>query len=84
MTAPLEALTRAINGEPKPPRVPDSLDDWVLPDGVVETFNYRLDRFEYEAECRGCGEYKPILCDIEEVPLEGYEHWCGGSPRCCP
>lgn len=50
-----------------------------LPDGVTAD-----GAGEYEAECRGCGQMKPIICDISEVPEEGYEHWCGGSPSCCP
>ncbi|WP_141246895.1 hypothetical protein [Halomonas salipaludis] len=50
-----------------------------LPDGVVE-----VRPGEYEAECRGCHEYQPIVCDLSEIPAEDYEHWCGGSPMCCP
>lgn len=78
--APLAALTRMILGERQNV---DDQEDW-LPDGVIATFDYRLDVFEYLAECRGCGELKPIYCDLEEIPQTGYEHWCGGSPRCCP
>ncbi|WP_445157602.1 hypothetical protein [Halomonas sp. E14] len=52
----------------------------VLPEGVVEG----AAPGEYEARCRGCDEYMPIVCGLSEIPDEDYEHWCGGSPMCCP
>jgi hypothetical protein len=49
-----------------------------LPDTV------RWDGAEYEALCCMCHEWKPLLCGPEEVEGDDYEHYCGGSPRCCP
>ncbi|MCZ0926497.1 hypothetical protein L0636_01160 [Halomonas janggokensis] len=49
-----------------------------LPEGIV------ISGGEYEAECCRCGQWKPIPCDLSEIPHEGYEHYCGGSPMCCP
>ncbi len=49
-----------------------------LPEGIVERDG------EYLAECCCCHEYKPLFCDISEVPKTGYEHYCGGAPWCCP
>jgi len=50
-----------------------------LPEGITED-----GKGGYEALCRCCERYKPLHWDISEVPMEGYEHWCGESPRCCP
>lgn len=50
-----------------------------LPAGVREA-----DGGEYEARCCCCDEWKPLYCGLDEVPWEGYEHYCGGSPPCCP
>lgn len=51
----------------------------MLPDGINES-----GPGEYEAECCCCGEWRPIYCDLSDIPETGYEHYCGGSPRCCP
>lgn len=51
----------------------------LLPEGVVEAGPNR-----YEAKCCACGEWREIYCDLEEIPEVGYEHYCGGSPHCCP
>lgn len=50
-----------------------------IPEGIEKNSNG-----DYEAECRCCGEWKPIHCDLSDIPREGYEHYCGGSPMCCP
>lgn len=34
------------------------------------------------APCRACGEYCEIMCEPED--FEKNEHYCGGSPSCCP
>ncbi len=38
----------------------------------------------YKALCCCCEQWKPLYCDIKDVPAEGYKHYCGGSDRCCP
>ena len=38
----------------------------------------------YVALCCSCDSWKPLYCDISEVPMNGYQHYCGGSQRCCP
>lgn len=50
-----------------------------LPDGVREVGDG-----EYEARCFFCEEWKPLYVGLDEIPMVGYEHYCGGSPRCCP
>jgi hypothetical protein len=50
-----------------------------LPEGVWE-----LKGGKFGATCVGCGRDDEIPCDISEIPMEGYRHYCGGSPRCCP
>ena len=52
--------------------------DTYLPEGVCEEGG------EFVAKCRGCNEWRPILCDLAEIPAEGYVHHCGGAPWCCP
>jgi hypothetical protein len=37
----------------------------------------------YMARCCCCDEWKELPVGPEEIDL-GYEHYCGGSPRCCP
>lgn len=58
--------------------LPEGIEE-ELPEGVIEASDG-----DYEAECRCCGEWKPIHCDLSDIPREGYEHYCGGSPMCCP
>lgn len=36
----------------------------------------------YRYPCRVCGQDTDILCEPEEFIPEN--HYCGGSPRCCP
>lgn len=50
-----------------------------LPKGIREAGDG-----EYEAKCCRCDSWKPLYCGLDEVPWEGYEHYCGGSPMCCP
>lgn len=51
-----------------------------LPDGIADG----SEPGEYLARCVRCNEWGPLFCEIDEVPAVGYEHYCGGSPRCCP
>ena len=51
----------------------------ILPDGI----NQLIDG-SYEALCHCCDNYTPLYCDINEIPMTDYLHYCGGSPRCCP
>jgi hypothetical protein len=39
---------------------------------------------KYMAECRRCGNRDEIPVDISEIPMTGYDHYCGRSPQCCP
>lgn len=50
-----------------------------LPEGINE-----VGPGKYEARCCMCHEWRELYCDLSEVPEVGYEHYCGGSPRCCP
>ncbi len=72
-------------GKPVPAE-PASSDDLtigiVIPDGVDEMLDGT-----FTAICVGCGQRGKIWCDISEIPLTGYEHYCGSgvnSPSCCP
>ncbi len=49
-----------------------------LPEGIEESGG------KYWAHCCCCGELKPIHCDISEIPMTDYEHYCGSGPHCCP
>lgn len=49
-----------------------------LPDGITERDG------KFYADCCRCERETEIYCDISEIPNDGYEHYCGGSPRCCP
>ncbi len=51
----------------------------MLPEGICER-----GPGEYEAVCCCCGEWRELYCDLSEIPEVGYEHYCGGSQRCCP
>lgn len=51
----------------------------MLPEGIREA-----GPGQYEARCRACEQHRPLFVGLDEIPLVGYEHWCGGSPRCCP
>ena len=50
----------------------------MLPEGIREA-----GPGQYEARCCACGQHRPLFGGLDEIPLVGYEHWCGGSPRCC-
>lgn len=51
-----------------------------LPDNVR-----RKDDGSYEAVCCSCNEWSPFYGEEEElIGPEDIQHWCGGSPRCCP
>lgn len=58
---------------------PAKLAEQLLPDGINEVGDGC-----YEARCCRCGEWTELFCDLSELPDAGYEHYCGGSPRCCP
>lgn len=53
-------------------------DDDCLPDGVSEHDG------AYFAVCCVCGKDDVIEVDIKDIPPRGYQHYCVGSPRCCP
>ncbi|CAJ0710586.1 hypothetical protein ACPCHQ_11865 [Ralstonia thomasii] len=37
----------------------------------------------YEAKCVKCDQWRELYCNPSEID-ETYEHYCGGSPHCCP
>ena len=37
----------------------------------------------FTAKCCCCDEWTKLHVGPDEIDL-GYEHYCGGSPRCCP
>jgi hypothetical protein len=37
----------------------------------------------FEARCRRCGEWTELPVGPDEIDVD-YQHYCGGSPRCCP
>lgn len=49
-----------------------------LPEGIAEQ-NGKLIAF-----CAGCHNYTELVCDVTEIPMTGYVHYCGASPRCLP
>lgn len=51
----------------------------MLPDGVREA-----GPGNYVARCCRCERDGPLFGGLDEIPLVGYEHYCGGSDRCCP
>lgn len=51
----------------------------ILPYGIIES-----SPGIYEVRCCHCGEWSEIPCDLSEIPQEGYDHYCGRSPSCCP
>lgn len=54
-------------------------EDDQLPDGIVEGADG-----EHLAKCSCCGEWTELYVGLEDIPAHGYQHYCGGSPRCCP
>lgn len=47
--------------------------------GVIDEMNDGT----FTANCCRCGERTELLVGPEEIDVN-YEHYCGGSPRCCP
>jgi hypothetical protein len=37
----------------------------------------------FQARCCRCEQWTELPVGPEEIDLD-YEHYCGGSPRCCP
>jgi hypothetical protein len=37
----------------------------------------------YMVRCRMCGEDDELPVGPDEIDVD-YQHYCGGSPRCCP
>lgn len=62
-----------------PPKTPEPVED-DLPEGVF----YDAAREVSYATCCVCGKRDALAVDLSEIPRTGYEHYCGGSPRCCP
>lgn len=50
-----------------------------LPEGIWE-----LKGGKFAAECCICGKNDEIHCDISEIPMTGYTHYCGSGQGCCP
>lgn len=38
---------------------------------------------KWRCRCCVCGEWTDLMAGPDEIDLD-YEHYCGGSPRCCP
>lgn len=49
-----------------------------LPEGVYDINGTLM------VDCCCCGRPSELPCDVSELPMEGYEHYCGRSPMCCP
>ncbi|NYH21423.1 hypothetical protein [Paraburkholderia bryophila] len=47
--------------------------------GVIDLMNDG----SYMVRCCVCGRDDELPCDPGEIDV-GYEHYCNGSPRCCP
>lgn len=67
---------RALAASPVPSSTPLPDDD--LPEGITEHDGV------YFAVCCCCGKDDAISVDLREIPATDYQHYCGGSPRCCP
>lgn len=51
----------------------------IIPDGVYDVNGI------YMVDCCVCGKSDEVPVDLCELPTDGYyDHYCGGSPRCCP
>lgn len=37
----------------------------------------------YSVQCCVCNKWDELPVDVDEIN-DDYEHYCGGSPRCCP
>ena len=57
--------------------------EFELPEGVIE-YREGSGYPKYEVQCCMCEKWVELPCDVSEIPQQGYEHYCGGSPRCCP
>lgn len=83
---PAQPLGPAIQPEPQPVR--DLIREFeqmtdsepMLPEGVYEGDAPG----DYIARCCVCDRWTPIFCDLVDIPPEGMDHYCGGSPSCCP
>jgi len=65
----------AKHQEKEAPSHADRMEDagvvWQMADGT------------FMCQCCVCGKRDDLPCDISEID-ESYEHYCGGSPSCCP
>lgn len=53
-----------------------------LPESIVQI---KMDgKIKYMAICCCCDQVTELPVDLSEIPQTGYQHYCGGSPRCCP
>lgn len=56
-----------------------------LEDRVQDVDNLRLFYGQLQGRCCRCDQWTESPVGIDELePIEDYEHYCGGSPRCCP
>lgn len=54
-------------------------EEMELPDGITED-----SPGDYWAECRSCGRSTSVFCNLIDIPMTGYQHYCFGSARCLP
>lgn len=65
-------------------------DDHIALDALSAKLEERCDNARVflgrlECKCCVCEKWTESPVSIEELePIESYEHYCGGSPRCCP
>lgn len=70
-------------------------DNWLKRSGKVSKARAHIDALEdagiinemkdgtFNARCCCCDEWTELPVGPDEIDLD-YEHYCGGSPRCCP
>jgi len=58
----------------------------VLADELENTLNLRMmNDGSFQAKCCCCDNWGELFVGIDEAhPFETFEHYCGGSDRCCP
>lgn len=80
---PFNRWMREQDGRHAKPEQPAEPDPDSLPANLRFVGGTGDDR--YHARCCCCDRWGPLYVGIDEIgPIDSYEHYCGGSPRCCP